>query len=275
MSGLLNILRNKIFRLWFKAFFIRVKSAETSSSEGDLSSREWLSGIRSLLRHPGKTWLGEKVALVCGEELHRHQKEPLGQCGRSSWMMLQAMSWLDSPLDLCRQHILIPLWICTAGSGQPNKSIFKLMSLNMLVLCQFLPSKPKYLFFFFPLIFTHKLFQLKEKNTIFWLHWRTAVNDTYSHLLFISLQKPMTCLSGTFESEKLLTGFFLNLGFLPWGALSARGVTCPQVFGERSFSLKLCLVWQKESDFKGSCFLIYVQSWASPWWCPRGVPGHP
>lgn len=45
---------------------------------------------------------------------------------------------------------------------------------------------------------------------------------------------------------------FLNLGFLLWGALSGRGVTCPQVFGERNFSLKPCLLWQKEPASKAA-----------------------
>lgn len=56
-----------------------------------MSSWEQLSGNLSLLsaweRYAGKTQLGEKVDLVLGETWCHHQKHPLGQSGKSSWMM--------------------------------------------------------------------------------------------------------------------------------------------------------------------------------------------
>lgn len=162
MSGLLNILRNKIFRRCFKAFLISAKSAETKSSECDLSSRERLSGILPC-SVPGidtqdRHGLGKKLGLVNGGALCHHQKELWGSVGgaagwgTASWgsgLSSQAVSWLDAPLDLCRQHILVPLWIWHCRPGQPHKSVFKVMSLNIehcWVCASFFPPSPNNIF---------------------------------------------------------------------------------------------------------------------------------
>lgn len=116
----------------------------------------------------------------------------------------------------------------------------------------------------------------QERNTIFWLRWRRAVNDTYSHLLFISLQKLYDLFKWDIWMGETPRWVFLNLVLLLWGALSGKGgLPAPRCWGKEASVWSSALVWQKESDFKGSCCLIYVQSWAFTCWCPRGVPGHP
>lgn len=139
MSGLLNILRNKIFRRWFKAFFISAKSAETKSSECDLSSREGLSGILPLLsawdRHSGKTGLGKKTGFSLWWSIFvlSSSEGPFGAVWEEQLDDAQHPGDLGSHPRLCPG--LVHPWISagstssshsgpgTAGPGQPNKSI--------------------------------------------------------------------------------------------------------------------------------------------------------
>lgn len=112
--------------------------------------------------------------LVPGEALCHHQKHPLGQSGTSSWMMHSILGIRAAiprrvlagctPGSLRAARPPSHSGSGTAGSGQPNKYIFKLMSLNIehcRSCASFFPPSPNKFFFF--LIFTNKLFQLKKE----------------------------------------------------------------------------------------------------------------